>query len=457
MDGPPRGSRSVRRSRNSRHTRHSRHLYDRAIARLARAAARLSRLSGAGAGSSIPGLVLQRLDPGFVRRRAAPLPRGVVLVSGTNGKTTTTAMIRTILHAEGIPTVSNESGANLFRGVAAALADAPPGAQAGVFEVDEGALERVVRTTRPRVLVLTNVFRDQLDRFGEPETVGRLLGRAARAVTPRGRVVANADDPMLWHRVRRWSPSGFGVLAPPGPERARPEAEPETCPRCGAPLEYEARTIGHLGRARCFACALRSPLPAHVAAVVEPPTLSSLRLDVSGIRIDLRAGGMHNAYNAAAAVAAAAELGVDPDRSGRALRGYRPRFGRAEEFALAGRTLWLALMKNPAGASPLIEQLAQDDRVGAVIVSVSDDWMDGRDISWIWDANFEAVAGMDVPLVAGGRRAADVAVRLKYAGHEPAAVEAGTREAILAALARAPLGTAVPVLATYTAMIDVRR
>ena len=442
MDGPR--QRSLRR-------------YDRAMAGLARGTASLSRLIGAGGGSSLPGLLLQRLDPGYVRRRAAELPSGVVVVSGTNGKTTTTAMIRAILGAEGVATVSNETGANLFRGLAGSLATADPETRAGVFEVDEGALERVVRSVRPRVLVLTNVFRDQLDRFGEPEAVAALLGRAAAALPPNARVVANADDPMMWHHVRSRSPIGFAVVPPSGPDHDRPEAEPETCPECGAPLRYTTRTIAHLGRARCTECQWRSAEPDHRAVLLEPPSLSAVRVEVAGVEVTLRAGGLHNVYNAVAAIAAASALGIPSERAARALEAFRPRFGRAEEFRLSGRTLWLALMKNPAGASPLIEQLSHDARLGAVLVSVSDDWMDGRDISWIWDANFEALAAMGVPLVAGGRRAADVAVRLKYAGREPVTVSSDPREAIQGALRRAPAGAAVGVLATYTAMLDVRR
>ena len=431
--------------------------YDRGVARLARAAASLSRLVGAGAGSSIPGLLLQRLDPDYASRRAAQLPSGVILVSGTNGKTTTTAMLRTILLAEGLRTISNETGANLFRGVAAALAYAPPNAEAAVFEVDEGALTRVVPALRPRVLVLTNVFRDQLDRFGEPETVAQLLARAAQTLPPGARVVANADDPMVWHHVSGSSPIGFAVVPPPQPDHERPEAEPETCPRCGAPLRYEVRTIAHLGRAHCTSCSWRSAEPDHRAVLLEPPTLTSTRVEVAGVELDLRASGLHNAYNAAAAIAACASMGIPPERGARALRAFRPRFGRAEEFQVSDRTLWLALMKNPAGASPLIEQVAHDPRVGSVLVSVSDDWMDGRDISWIWDANFEALARLSVPLVAGGRRAADVAVRLKYAGRAPAAVSSDPREAMSEATRLAPEGTLVAALTTYTAMLDARR
>src|SRR5438270_10811531 len=189
---------------------------DRLVATAARSVGRLSRAFDLGGGSSFPGLVVQKLSPGYVARRASRIEEGGVVGSGTNGKTTTAAMIHAILQRAGRAPVTNASGANLFRGVAGALLDAPPTARTGVFEVDEGALARVVPAVRPRVLVLTNVFRDQLDRFGEPETVARLLGAAARAVPARSAVVANVDDPLVWHAVGERGAIGYG-LAPIDP------------------------------------------------------------------------------------------------------------------------------------------------------------------------------------------------------------------------------------------------
>lgn len=411
-----------------------------------------------GGGSSAPGIVVERVDPGFVERRAAALSTGIVVVSGTNGKTTTASMIRAILRDAGVETVANESGSNLLRGVATALLDASPSATAGVFEIDEAWLRRIVPLLKPRVMVLTNVFRDQLDRFGEAESVAALLAKAAGQLPESSRVVANADDPLLWYALEYQAPVGFGVKPLASIEGAhRGDAEPETCPRCGAGVVHTDRTIAHLGQVVCAACGWTSSVPDVRARMVSAAGLGAVTIEIAGETIALPIGGIHNAYNAAAAVAAAGLLGISIGDAARSLERFRPRFGRAEEFMVDGRPVRLFLCKNPAGASVVIREMAADPAVGAVVVSVSDQIADGRDISWIWDADHERLASMEVPLVPSGRRAADVAVRLKYAGASPAPAESDPLSAIRAALARCPAGKVTVVLATYTAMLDVRR
>jgi UDP-N-acetylmuramyl tripeptide synthase len=422
---------------------------------LARLSGRVSRAAGFGAGSSVPGIVLERLSPGYVRRRARALPGGVVAVSGTNGKTTTASMIRGVLREQGIETVGNETGANLGRGVATALLEASPFARVGVFEIDEAALPAMIPMLAPRVLVLTNVFRDQLDRFGETERVASLLRMAAESLPPGSTIVANADDPLLWHSVAHLHPVGFGLVplesAPPGSE-----AEPEICPRCGSALTMLYRTIGHLGRARCEECGWASATPSYPARVLADGGMSGIIVDVRGDPITLPVGGSHNAYNAAAAVAATEALSIPSVRAAAALEEFHPRFGRSEELAVDGCRVVLELMKNPGGAAALVEKLSGDRSIGAVVVSVSDMDADGRDISWIWDVDFERLAAMELPMIAGGRRAADTAVRLKYAGAAPAQPEPDPEAAIQAGLSRCSAGRVMVVLATYTAMLDLR-
>jgi len=418
-------------------------------------ASKLSRTLRLGAGTSVPGLIVQRLDPGYLRRRAGALEAAVV-VSGTNGKTTTTAMIDAILTEQGIPTISNPSGANLFRGVATAIVhDLPPG-PIGVFEVDEGALERLVPALRPTVLVLTNVFRDQLDRFGEPETVARLLQAAARRLPEGTTVVANADDPLLWHLVADLGAVGFGVRWAGVTPALRTGGEPEICPRCGGTLRYSRRTMAHLGAAACSGCGWSSSAPMYEVVLRGPMRLGPMPAQIDGMRFVLQASGVSNAYNAAAAIAAADAIGVGPWRSRRALERFQPRFGRGEALEFGDATVWLMLTKNPAGAAAVVAQVAADQGIGAVVVAVSDGWADGRDISWIWDADFECLASRRLPIVASGRRASDVAVRLKYAGANPMAVHPDPVAAISAATECAGAGGDIVVLATYTAMLDVR-
>ncbi len=422
---------------------------------LGRAAGAAVRKAGLGAGHSLPGAIVERLVPGYLARRAATLPDGTVAVSGTNGKTTTASMLRTILREAGVPTVGNESGANLSRGVVSALVAMPRGTRLGVFEVDEAVLARHAAELAPRVVVLTNIFRDQLDRFAETEMVAGLFRRTLAQV-PGVLVVANADDPLLWRAVEEFDPLGFGVAPLPGAGPGGADAEPEACPRCGRVPVYAGRTMAHLGRASCTACGWRSPEPAVVAEVLPGGGIDRLELALPGGRVVLPVGGVHNAYNAAAAVAAAGALGVGAAEAVRGLAAFRPRFGRAEALTLGGRPAWVFLMKNPAGAGVVVREVAADPRVGAVVLAVSDQVSDGRDISWIWDADFERLAAAGLPVVPAGRRAADVAVRLRYAGAEPAPAEEDPAAALRAALARCPAGKGIAVLATYTAMLDVR-
>ena len=429
---------------------------DVAAAAIARGVGGLTRILKAGEGSSLPGVVVERLSPGFSGRRAATLPGGVVVVSGTNGKTTTASMLRTILRATGDPTVGNATGANLRQGIASALLRIPDRARTAVFEVDEAALPALVTELRPRVLVLTNVFRDQLDRYGEAERVVQLLAEAARRLPPGAVVVANADDATLFEALAERTPEGFGIALPADGAEVRHGigVEAEVCPRCGARLAYERRTISHLGTARCDACGWASADPGVLVHVVARDGLRSVTLEVGEARFTLPTGGLHNAYNVAAALAAAARLGVPLERGVDALRTFRARFGRIEELRIDGRGVWLTLMKNPAAADVLIQELAADASVGAIVVVLNDAAADGRDVSWIWDVDFERLAG-GVPMVPSGHRADDMAVRLKYAEATARPSVDHPLAAIRAALAESP-DRSVVVMATYTAMLEVR-
>lgn len=369
-------------------------------------------------------------------------------------------MLRAILARHGLIVAGNDTGANLHSGVASALLWSPGDAQIGVFEVDEAALPELVAELRPRVLVLTNVFRDQLDRFGEPERVAELLAGAARGI-PDGGLVANADDHLLWRSVEGLHPLGFGV-APQARafewerDQARVEGEPELCSACGVGLVFLHRTFAHLGASRCARCGWSSARPSFLGRVLEAG-LDRTTFEIADVSATLGVGGIHNVYNAAAATAAAAVLGIEATESAAALGAYRPRFGRNEVLDLDGHPVFLALTKNPASATVTIDQVVSDPRVGAVVVSVSDRTADGRDISWIWDADFERLVERRLPMVASGRRAADVALRLKYAGAVDEPVEPDPLAAVRAAQAACPRDRLVAVLATYTAMLDVRR
>ena len=406
---------------------------DAIVATAARSCGRIVRTARLGAGPSLPGRLADRLGPGFLERRAAALPDGVIVVSGTNGKTTTAAMIHAMLRANGMEVVANQSGANMSGGVVGAFLDAPADARIAVLEVDEGALPAITRRVRPRVLVLTNIFRDQLDRFAEPERVGALLASAVDSLPAGATVIANADDPVLWEAVRGASPVGFGLTGVADATAEGSAGEPSACPRCGSGLDHVYRTLAHLGSARCPTCGWRSARPSHAGRIVAEGGIRGLVLEEGGAVVTLPLGGVHNAYNAVAALATASAMGLPRGEAVAALERFQPRFGRSEDIEFAGRALWLGLIKNPAGTGAVLRSIARDPAVGAVVISINDRAADGRDVSWIWDAEFERLASSGIPLIPAGRRAEEMALRLKYAGASPGPAEREPLRAISSA------------------------
>jgi len=420
---------------------------------LGKAGGVLSRMFRLGAGETVPGAIVQRLAPSAGRSLAGGLRRGTVVVSGTNGKTTTTSMLTTIAEGQGITCVSNRTGSNMQAGIVGSLMRSP-GAELGIFEVDEAALPTLVPVLRPHTLVLTNIFRDQLDRFGEPERVSRLFADAITLLNGGSILVVNADDPFLYG----WGPSRptryFGVRSDFTDAGRGGSGDPELCPACGAALFAESRTFAHLGAFRCRACAWRSPVANTVARVIDRGGLSALRIEVDGAECTLNVGGLYNAYNAIAALAAGDALGFDRRAAMDSLSQFRPRFGRLEEVMFEDVPISIVLAKNPAGANAIIEEIGSSD-VGAIVLAVNDRAADGRDVSWIWDIDVERLSGLGVPVVASGLRAQEVALRLAYASVASIAIEAEPVSAIRMALT---LGARrrIVVLATYTAMLELR-
>jgi UDP-N-acetylmuramyl tripeptide synthase len=432
--------------------------YDWGVAIAGRAVGVLARVTHLGSGTTLTGRLVYAVDHGFLSRRGAALPEGTVLVSGTNGKTTTASMLQAILQAAGVSCVANRSGSNLPGGVVSAFLYAPSDSRIGVFEVDEAALPLVAAELHPRLLVLMNIFRDQLARFAEPDRVALLLRKAAEALPSSATIIANEDDPLLWAALEDLHPIGFSVAEETGvfPGGGASDAEREICFRCGGPLRFLSRTMANLGSARCAQCGRTSCEAGYTARLVAQAGLKASVFEICGQIVTLPLGGIHNAYNAPAAIVAASQLGIEPVRAVAALENFHPRFGRGEELVFEDRHIWLTIIKNPAGAGAVIRAMCADRRVGAVVVAVSDRNADGRDVSWIWDADFERLTALNVPIVAAGTRAADTAVRMKYVGISPLAVETDPLAAVRTATERCSPDGIVAVLATYTAMLDVR-
>ena len=428
----------------------------------ARAAAHLSRLAGAGGGTTLPGKLLWKLDPGAIDRLAARLPRGSALVSATNGKTTTAAMVAEIL-SHTVRLAHNRAGANLVSGVASALL-VEREAELGLFEVDEAALPEVARRVRPRALCLGNLFRDQLDRYGELERVAERWRTTVRELGE-CMVVANGDDPQLGELATQ-APRAvvFGV---DDPRQAHPElqhaADSKWCVRCGTAYDYAAAYVGHLGDYRCPACGHARP-PLDVAARrIELAGLegSSFDLVAGGEERRVRLGlpGLYNVYNALGAAALARELGASLDDVVAGLERFSAAFGRSERIAVGDRSLLVLLVKNPAGANEVVRTLVDAGPPRVAVVALNDAIADGRDVSWIWDVDWEPLLGGLERLVATGARAAELAVRFKYGGLDAGAIEVEPEleRALDRGLELAGPGGELVVLPTYTAMLALRK
>jgi len=445
---------------------------------LARAVATLSRLRGGGA-TSAPGRVLIGLDRDAIGSLGGRLARGSALISATNGKTTTAAMTAAIFDHAGIELVHNAEGANMAGGIATALLAAarPRGAIAGelgLFEVDELWLDRLAGQLHPRAIVLGNLFRDQLDRYGELETIADRWA----AGLPTQTLVLNADDPLAADLGRDRDSEGalyFGVeddsLALAGMAHA---ADAKHCRRCGAPYVFDAIYLGHLGHYHCPSCGQRRPQPSISAhdVVLEGVHAARFRLRTPAGEDSVRLAlpGVYNVYNALAATALATALAVPFESVLAGLRDTRPAFGRAEVVALspardrngsagASRELRILLVKNPAGANEVLRTLALEPGEHDLLGVLNDQIADGRDVSWIWDADFELLAGRVRRFTCSGTRAAELATRIKYAGVavERIVVDPDLRRALDAAAAdQAETQAPLYALPTYTAMLALR-
>lgn len=395
---------------------------------LARGIGSASRASGRGGGTSLPGKVLLKLDPRAIGEMSRQLELGSCVISATNGKTTTSSLLAGIFRSAGISIVHNHAGANMAGGIATALLDdlkrGRPQAQFGLFEVDEAWVAQIVAESRPRVVLLANLFRDQLDRYGELESIVDSWAEMVAALPSETRLVVNADDPLLAGLAAdRPNTLYFGLEDTSHAEAApRHAADSKFCRRCGSPLDYEAVQLGHLGKYSCPNGDFARPTP-HVAAreiVSHGMDGSSVAIATSSgtIEFDLPIPGLYNVYNAVAAVAAASALDIPSDSIAGGLASARAVFGRVERMQIGTRDVALLLIKNPTGANEVLRTITESGDAFDLWIALNDKIADGRDVSWIWDADFEMLAGHVRRVTCSGTRAEEIALRLAYAGVE---------------------------------------
>lgn len=401
-------------------------LIDYAVVILTKLISNVSILLAFGAGETWPGEIALRLRPNIAASLAKDLKYGVILVAGTNGKTTTSLMLKTILEHQGLSVVHNATGANLLNGIVSSLIKESR-CDWGIFEVDENSLPIVLRYITPKRIVLLNLFRDQLDRYGEVDVIMEkwlyALSRIPRDTT----LILNSDDPGIatLGSLLKGDVTFFGINNPKEFLNVKEHATDSTfCPKCGNRLRYDGVYFSHLGVWNCEKCGNTRP----------KPTVTTASFPLSGL---------YNQYNALAAFAVVKTIGIrKPD-----LSGFSPAFGRQEELAVDGHTVKIFLSKNPAGFNASLRTVLEMGAKNLLLV-LNDRIPDGRDVSWIWDVDFETIP-KKIHITVSGDRVYDMALRIKYAERN-AVVEPNLEKALESS-------GDLYVLATYSAMLEVRK
>ena len=415
-----------------------------------------SLLSKAGRGGSLPGVLALKMDPKFIEKMI--LPDKVILVSGTNGKTTTSNLIAEALRANGLSVVNNHRGDNLNVGIATTLASASDNqfhvqADAVVREVDELTLYRQFHALKPSALVITNFFRDQLDRAGEMETIIRKMIELVQDFE--GDLILNGDDPNVLRLADAASHARVHYFSVAETLRSRTisdeAGEGKFCPRCGKPLYYSYYQYSHIGR---FRCPYDHFGEIHPDVLVSNVDFDSSSFTVDGTRYHSFVNSIYGVYNCASVLAVCRALGLKEEKADEVFRTYVLNEGRNEVFELS-RPCTINLIKNPTGANEVMKFILEQPGEKNICIFLNDNDQDGHDVSWIWDAHFERLNDPDVKtIVCSGRRPYDMALRLKYEGLEDRVKVIESASEAIEWLDEAKLSS--HVISTYTALHSTR-
>ncbi|MFZ5823491.1 MAG: MurT ligase domain-containing protein [Bacillota bacterium] len=431
-----------------------------------------TRVAGRG-GTTLPGVVARKVAPDLLRHLSAQPRQGVIAVTGTNGKTTTAKMLSSIYEAAGHQVAHNRAGANLITGVTTAFLQASNwtgqvAQSAGLMEIDEATMPQACREIRPRAAVVTNFFRDQLDRYGELEHTVNFVGRGLEHLAKGGRAALNADDPNCARLGERGgvNPLYYGIEDEDvGSLEMTQTADAKHCIRCGHPYEYRVFYYAHLGKYRCPNCGHQRPKPeVYVDRIVDVDARGStihLVTPQGDCDVRLQIPGLYNTYNALAAAAGAIAVGLPLRAVKEGLESTTSQFGRMEMIRMNDRDVFMALVKNPAGFNSVIQTVMQAGARKNIVIGINDLYADGTDVSWLWDVDFEALASHQAEInfvICTGLRAEDMAVRLKYAGMDAAklSVQKDLGAALSEGLRYIQPGDLLYILPTYTAMLQMR-
>ena len=384
----------------------------------------ISRLLGK-KGSSVPGQIALKICPGVLSHLSKQVRGKTVFVCGTNGKTTTNNLLYSLFLSEGKKVVCNNVGANMLYGVCCAYIEKSDlfgklDADFAALEVDEASAVKVVPQVKPDIMVITNLFRDQLDRYGEIDNTLNYIKRALE-LSPETKLLLNGDDPLLVQFGLSPNRKAWYMCVDENVGISVNEVrEGQFCSLCGSKLIYDYYHYSQLGKFSCPSCGFKRPEPDFKIDNVKLGEGISFTMDYFGKSktFDVPYRGFYNIYNIALSYSAAyLALGNDIENSDKVFSDYKPQTGRMEEFTLGNKKIILNLSKNPAGFNQSIAAVGKDMRKKDVLVAINDNAGDGKDVSWLWDVDFERLKSVDAEkIVISGERALDLAVRLKYAG-----------------------------------------
>lgn len=385
----------------------------------------LTKLTGGGA-TAAPGLYALKIDPQLVKKISKKNQQDSIIISGTNGKTTTSRLAFDILSAK-YKIIHNRQGSNLLRGIASTLVSQSSISgkiepKLAIWEVDEAALPQVIDSTKPKIIVLLNIFRDQLDRYGETDTTRNKWQKSLSVMPKESVLIANADDPQISHIAQNFKSRviffGINETKLELPEISH-VADIKHCLNCGSKLEYQTVLSSHLGHYSCPNCNFKRPKPDVFATnlIFKSDYSISLNLTVNGQRstVNCPLPGLYNVYNILAASAIANYLKIDRAEIKKTITSFSAAFGRFQKIKFQGKNATIFLIKNPTGANEVLRVLSQKKNLD-VLVILNDKIADGRDVSWIWDTNWEVLSSKVNSICVSGTRAWDMALRLKYAG-----------------------------------------
>lgn len=396
-----------------------------------------------GHGSTWPGHVILNLNKNFIRQTIHNSNVNVILVAGTNGKTTTARLLREILEEDGKKVIQNESGANLLNGIASTLALSANiagriTADYAIFEVDENALRHIVAEISPHYIILLNLFRDQLDRYGEVHTIASRWKEALKKTSEKTYIIANADDPEIAYLgANKTNIRYFGLDETLSNQKEEHAADTMYCPNCGYKLFFKKRFFSHLGDWHCTKCGLIRPKLA-ISSYQSYPLI-----------------GTYNKYNVLAAVLTSQAVGVDDAAIEKAVSNFKPAFGRQEIIQNNGRQAQIFLSKNPTGFNESLRAI-QSLHAGTLLLVLNDGIADGTDVSWIWDIDMDIITKDVRKIIISGTRCYDMGLRLKYEDYKNFIVIPNLKDALDHGFEEVGQKEMLYILPTYTAMLEIR-